>query len=306
MRGSDNDSIASSACGIHFHLDSADAAIEHASDIRSNDQRDVRADSAASDTAERAALVSNGLATAAAACTDSVGIAACTTRSVAGSARVGVQEEDVAIKLCGLRRIEEIELCNELGVDYIGFIFVTGSKRVVSDSQAKELKKHLAPTIKAVGVFVNESIERIVSLAAQGIIDVIQLHGKENNEYIQRLREALSNYSGAALDNMPIIKALAVSTYDDVALADTYASDYILLDSGPGGTGSTFNWALGGSMNRPYFLAGGLNLQNIESALATCHPMAVDVSSGIETDGVKDLAKMRDFVAKVRAFNQAR
>lgn len=281
MSSSDNTSIASTSCGIHFHKDE-------------NDTSAADCGASASSASSASAVADADAATATAA-----------TTAVVGSAHVGVRDEAVAIKLCGLRRVEEVELCNELGVDYIGFIFVSGSKRFVTDAQAKELKDHLAPTIKAVGVFVNESIERIVSLAEQGIIDVIQLHGKENNEYIQRLRDALSNCSGAALDNMPIIKALAVSTYDDVALADTYASDYILLDSGPGGTGTSFNWALGGSMNRPYFLAGGLNLQNIEAALATCHPMAVDVSSGIETDGVKDLTKMRDFVAKVRAFNQA-
>ena len=213
--------------------------------------------------------------------------------------------EPVAIKLCGLRCVEEIELCNELEVDYIGFIFVKKSKRYITTDEAKTLKEHLNKKIKAVGVFVDEPIENIVALAKEGIIDVIQLHGKENNAYIQKLRDALAALDTLCIDTMPIIKAVAVSTFDDIALTDTFHSDYILLDSTSGGSGESFSWPLGGYMNRPYFLAGGLNLENIETALRTCHPMAVDVSSGIETDGIKDLSKMRSFVAKVRAYTQA-
>lgn len=216
-----------------------------------------------------------------------------------------LKQDHVAIKLCGLRRVEEIELCNELEVDYIGFIFVKKSKRYICIDEAKTLKAHLSKKIKAVGVFVDEPIENVVDIAKEGIIDVIQLHGKENNAYIQKLRDALADLDTVSLDTMPIIKAVAVSTFDDIALTDTFHSDYILLDSTSGGSGKSFSWPLGGYMNRPYFLAGGLNLENIETALHTCHPMAVDVSSGIETDGVKDLSKMRSFVAKVRAFTQA-
>lgn len=204
------------------------------------------------------------------------------------------------IKLCGLRKLEEIKLCNELKVDFVGFIFAPKSKRYISDDTAASLKAALSPAIKAVGVFVNEDIEHIVELVSSGTIDVVQLHGSESPDYVQKLRDALSKAS-VQLSSTTIIKAHAIDTYDDIAFAESFPSDYALLDNGKGGTGKTFDWTLSNALNRPYFLAGGLNLDNIKDALEHTKPYAVDVSSGIETDGVKDLLKMRRFVEAVRS-----
>lgn len=195
------------------------------------------------------------------------------------------------IKLCGLSRPGDIETANELLPEYIGFVFAPKSRRFVSPEQAAELKKHLHPSIQAVGVFVNESPETVADLLLQGIINIAQLHGDEDEDYIRHLR---------TLTGQPIIKAFRIETKHDAVAAEQSAADFILLDSGSGGTGSTFDWKLLSELKRPYFLAGGLSPDNISQALATLHPYAVDVSSGIETDGKKDKSKMRTFVQVVR------
>lgn len=201
------------------------------------------------------------------------------------------------VKVCGLKRPEDIEFANSLGVDYIGFVFAPQSKRYVTPAQALELKRLLNKQIQAVGVLVNEPILSVVKLVASGTIDVIQLHGNEDSFYIASLREELERNH---LGNTPIIKACSINSPQDIEQAKTWDCDYVLLDSKQGGSGTTFDWALVASMDKPYFLAGGLSLDNVKQAIATCHPMAVDVSSGIETDGVKDFTKMHDFVCLVR------
>lgn len=194
------------------------------------------------------------------------------------------------IKLCGLSRSCDIEAANELMPDYIGFVFATKSKRYVSPQKAAELKYLLEPQIKAVGVFVNETPEQIADLLNKGIIDIAQLHGDENEDYIWHLRE---------LTDKPIIKAFRIETSSDIKTAKQSTADYILLDSGAG-TGTVFDWNLIKNIKRPYFLAGGLSLDNVENAVKFLHPYAVDVSSGIETKGLKSKTKMSAFVAAVR------
>lgn len=198
------------------------------------------------------------------------------------------------IKLCGLSRPCDIETANALTVDYIGFVFAPKSRRYVPPQQAAELRKLLAPGIQAVGVFVKESPETVAGLLNSGVIDLAQLHGGENEDYIKQLR---------ALTDKPILQAFRIGSAEDVAQAERSTADHILLDSGAG-TGTVFDWGLLRNMKRPYFLAGGLGPDNIASAVKALHPYAVDVSSGIESDGHKDRDKMAAFVAAVRKEDQ--
>lgn len=195
------------------------------------------------------------------------------------------------IKLCGLSRICDIETVNELRPTYIGFVFAQKSRRYVPPEQAAALKKALSPEIRAVGVFVNEKIEQIAALFKAGTIDLAQLHGREDEVYIGRLR---------ACTDKPIIKAFRIDSEADIRRAQESTADFVLLDSGSGGTGTVFDWKLLAKMNRPYFLAGGLDASTAAEAVESWKPYAVDVSSGIETDGKKDPEKMRQFVEAVR------
>lgn len=195
------------------------------------------------------------------------------------------------IKLCGLSKLCDIEIVNKLKPDYIGFVFAKKSRRYVSPKNAFSLKKQLHPAIKTVGVFVREQPETIAGLLQEGIIDIAQLHGGESENDIRLLR---------TLTDKPIIQAFRIDTAQDIEAANRSSADYILLDSGTGGTGTLFDWNLLKGINRPYFLAGGLTPENVGSAAALLNPYAVDVSSGIETDGCKDGNKMAAFVSAVR------
>ena len=194
------------------------------------------------------------------------------------------------IKLCGLSRSCDIEAANELKPEYIGFVFAAKSRRYVTPQIAAELKQQLSPKIQAVGVFVNEDAEKIADLLCSDVIDIAQLHGDENEGYISRLKQ---------LADKPIIKAFRIEAANDIANAQRCFADYILLDSGEG-TGTVFDWNLLKNIHRPYFLAGGLGTDNVKNAVDQLTPLAVDVSSGIETDGLKDKTKMAAFVAAVR------
>ena len=194
------------------------------------------------------------------------------------------------IKLCGLSRKCDIEWANALKPEYIGFVFWSKSKRNVPPEKAKELKDLLSPDIKAVGVFVDEPIENVAELLNDNIIDIAQLHGGEDEEYIKKLR---------MLSGKPIIKAFLLKSESDTERAEKSTADYILVDSGTG-TGKSFDWELLKNISRPYFLAGGLCCENISQAITALDPYAVDVSSGIETNGCKDKNKMAAFVAAVR------
>ncbi len=194
------------------------------------------------------------------------------------------------IKLCGLFRPCEIEAANELKPEYIGFVFAPKSKRYVTPEKARELKQMLDSGIKAVGVFVNEQPEAVASLLNSGIIDLAQLHGDEDRHYIERLK---------TLTPKPLIQAFRIKTEEDIADAEGSAAEYILLDSGAG-TGETFDWKLAQTIQRQYFLAGGLEPGNVGKAVRTLSPFAVDVSSGIEVNGYKNRTKMAAFAATVR------
>lgn len=194
------------------------------------------------------------------------------------------------IKICGLFRPEDIEYANQIKPDYIGFVFWDKSRRHVSRKQAELLKGRLNPGIRAVGVFVDAPCGEITGLLEDGIIDAAQLHGSETEEDIQYIQ---------AVTAKPVIKAVKVRSRCDVEAWLDSAADYLLFDSGMG-SGVTFDWGLLEGVEREYFLAGGLNADNLQTALAHSAPYGVDVSSGVETDGVKDFAKMQAVTGLVR------
>ena len=198
------------------------------------------------------------------------------------------------IKLCGLKKKEDIASANIFKPDYIGFVFWKKSKRYVDPETARKLKDDLNKDIKAVGVFVDEDPDEVIRLINEKIIDVIQLHGHENESYIKHLRFHTDK---------PIIKAFIVRNEEDIQLANESIADYVLLDAGLG-EGKNFDWELLKNVNRPFFLAGGLFPENVKEVVHMINPFGVDVSSGIETDGHKDASKMGSFVANVRLAAQ--
>ena len=198
--------------------------------------------------------------------------------------------ERTRIKMCGLRRPEDIEAVNELKPEYIGFVFFPGSKRYVTPETAKTLRAGLDPEIKAVGVFVDEDPETVARLLEEDVFDIAQLHGHEDETYLAALRQKT---------NKPLIRAFRIRCAEDAQRAQDSTAEQILLDAGAG-DGKTFDWNWLKDVKRPYFLAGGLNPENAGEAVRELKPYAVDVSSGIEIEGYKDINKMRAFVRAVR------
>lgn len=202
----------------------------------------------------------------------------------------------VKVKICGLKRPEDISAVNVAKPDYVGFIFVEGTKRYVSPEQAAQLKGDLSDQIQVVGVFVNAPIESIVTICQAGTIDLVQLHGEEDTHYINELKGQV---------DQAIIKSVAVGEdfIEDLVVEGSRA-DYLLFDSlspNRGGSGKVFDWQkLSKFQGQDFFLAGGLGLENIEVALKVVRPYTVDASSSLETDGVKDPEKIQAFVAKIR------
>ena len=198
-----------------------------------------------------------------------------------------------AIKLCGLTRKEEIKAANRLMPDFVGFVFWKKSRRALTKTEAAGLKELLDPKISAVGVFVDEDPAFIKELADEGIIDVIQLHGSEDAAYIKNIK---------TLTGKRVIRAVKIKEGVMPDLSETAGADHILLDAGMG-DGRTFDWDIisrTGIEIDKLFLAGGLDPENVGEAIERIHPYAVDVSSGIETDGHKDPGKMEAFVHNAR------
>lgn len=212
------------------------------------------------------------------------------------------------IKLCGMMKPCDIEYANRVKPDFVGFIFAN-TRRKISAAQAKQFREALDAEIPAAGVFVNEDIPVITSLVQNGCIDMIQLHGEEDADYIRRLREVC---------DVPVIKAVKVQTVEQIRQAAALPVDYLLLDTYRkgvlGGTGEAFDWELlreakaaagdtaeGELFGKPYFLAGGLHAGNLREA-AALGSYGLDVSSGIETDGSKDFTKMVEVMELVRKF----
>ena len=195
------------------------------------------------------------------------------------------------VKLCGMSREADITAVNEAAPDLCGFVVdFPRSHRSVSPERLRELVAGLEAAICAVGVFVDEEPERVAALT-QGGIEVVQLHGGEDERYLARLR---------TLTDAPIIQAFRVRTKRDVERANASGADLVLLDNG-WGTGERFDWALAGGIRRPFMLAGGLTPENVGEAVRTFSPWGVDMSSGIETNRHKDPQKIKAAVAAVRS-----
>ena len=213
---------------------------------------------------------------------------------------------ETGIKICGMRRKEDIEAANACRPDYIGFILSPGFRRSVTPEDAELLARRLAPGILKVGVFVNESVEKVA--AAAGFLDLIQLHGSEDNAYIRDLRGRLATTNDPrGRMTKPVIQAFRIRSADDLKRAMESEADYLLLDNGTG-TGEAFDWSLisdaevlmCGEAAKPWILAGGLGPDNVAEAVRRFKPFAVDLSSGAETDGWKDPEKMARCVQAVR------
>ncbi len=195
------------------------------------------------------------------------------------------------IKICGLSRREDIVFVNRTRPDFIGFILgFPKSRRNISPETASALRRELREDIGAVGVFVDRPVEEIVSVSERIGLDTVQLHGSEDAAYILALKERI---------RLPVWKAFRVQCAEDLREAEVCPADQILLDAGYGG-GKAFDWSAAEDLRRPFILAGGLNADNAAGALRTLRPLGVDVSSGVETDGVKDEKKIAAFIAAVR------
>lgn len=201
------------------------------------------------------------------------------------------------IKICGIRRMEDIAVINDLKPDFIGFILSKPFRRYINPEMAEQLHKQLKENITTVGVFVNEPIDYVADLLNRQVIDMAQLHGDEEEAYIDRLRKQMQS------EKQKISKAFRIQSNTDIKKAQACTADYVLLDSGTG-SGITFDWSLIQNIDKPYFLAGGLSPDNVTQAMLQCQPFAVDVSSGVETDGWKDPKKMQAFVDIVRNFQK--
>lgn len=191
------------------------------------------------------------------------------------------------VKICGLSRKEDIAYVNAYQPQYIGFVFAK-SKRQVTLEKAKQLYALLNPKIQAVGVFVNEDIDRIVDIVNSQCINLVQLHGQETESYIDELKKKVS---------IPLIKAINVSSIEDIKDIH-YDVDYYLLDGARSGSGETFDWSFISMLDKPYFLAGGLSIKNIEEAL-WIPSYGIDISSGVETEGKKDRKKIEEILRRV-------
>ena len=189
------------------------------------------------------------------------------------------------IKICGLKRLEDVEIVNKYKPDFVGFVFAD-SKRKVTLNLARQMKQNLDDSIQSVGVFVDAAIDEILEIHKRGIIDMAQLHGSESDEYIEELRQK-SNCQ------LKIINAIEMDDEKDLLEYDNSTADYLLFDSGKG-SGKTFDWRLiRQDLKKEFFLAGGLNYQNISQAINEFDPYAIDLSSSVETNGYKDELKIK-------------
>lgn len=203
------------------------------------------------------------------------------------------------IKICGLMRDCDVDSVNEAHPDYVGFVFAH-TRREITAEDARRFRRNLAAGIQAVGVFVDEEREKLAWLLQEGIIDIAQLHGQEDAAYAEWLKVRTGCEIIKALHPEKMLHQSGTDCEDYVKAG----VDYFLFDSGSrtqaGGTGKTFDWSLIPEGEHPFFLAGGLHTGNVEEAIRTAAPYAVDISSGTETNGEKDRDKILEIVRKIR------
>lgn len=207
-------------------------------------------------------------------------------------ARLRGDEKETRVKMCGMFREEDMNYVNQVKPDFMGFVFAKSSRQVTKE-QARIWRKKIDPSVSVVGVFVDETVENVIETAKDGIIDYIQLHGQEDNKMIDWIHHEITT---------PVIQAFKIRSKEDIRRVRDSHADYYLLDYGKG-DGRTFNWSLlegEEPFAKPVFLAGGIGPENIEEAVSRFHPYAVDMSSSLETDGVKDLEKMKEVIRRIR------
>ena len=199
------------------------------------------------------------------------------------------------LKICGLTCEADVAAVNEVRPDFAGFVIeVPGRRRSITVEQMKVLVKGLNKDTLPIGVFVDAPPELPISLLRDGTLWAAQLHGNEDEEYIEKIQNMTGKH---------VIKAFSIKTLEDVKRALKSPADYILLDRGIGGTGEAFDWNLVPPVKRPFFLAGGLAPENLRAAIAALHPWAVDISSSLETNGKKDPEKIRRLFRMLRQIN---
>ena len=198
----------------------------------------------------------------------------------------------VKVKVCGIKTIEHAEAAVKAGADAVGFIFAE-SRRKISPCRAKEISDTIPASVLKIGVFVDADREEIEKTAQEANLDCVQLHGSETVDFMKSL-------------SVPAYKALPIKEKKDLVGIGDYPGNFILVDSGHGaargGNGTTFDWSYleNVSIDKRVILAGGLNLENVRSAIEKVNPFMVDVSSGVETDGIKDVRKINEFIFKVK------
>ncbi|MBE7069368.1 MAG: phosphoribosylanthranilate isomerase [Ruminococcaceae bacterium] len=197
---------------------------------------------------------------------------------------------DTKIKFCGLRREEDVKFAASLDAGFMGFILSERFRRYVKPEDVASFRKFVPANTKTVGVFVDEPEEYVIGCAKTAKLDMIQLHGNEDDGYITAIKKKTG---------LPVIKMVKPVSESDIIAARHCVADLILLDSGTG-TGKVFDWSLIRDLDRDYILAGGLTPDNVGDAVERLKPFAVDVSSGVETEGIKDFSKMKAFASEVR------
>lgn len=211
-----------------------------------------------------------------------------------------------SVKVCGIRQIEDVEFLNELKPEYAGFVFCK-SKRQINLEVGAQLMEKLDKNIKRVGVFQNNSLEEVRNTAEVLKLDVIQLHGMEDENYIKKLFP-FKIWKSISIDVSQDLKDDGKIKFyeDEINKVCRYGVEAVLIDSSvkgsSGGTGRSFNWELLDNLNinKKIILAGGLNFYNITQAINIVKPYTVDVSSGVEENGIKSFEKIKQFIDKVR------
>lgn len=200
------------------------------------------------------------------------------------------------VKICGIMNLADVAIVNDTQPDYVGFVFASGRHYITLD-QAATLKAKLSPRIQSVGVFVNADMESIQEASDRNIIDIVQLHGDEDESYLVKLKQRIQQ---------PIIKAVRVQNQEQIIAAEQMPCDMLLLDSyqldAYGGSGSSFDHTLIPTITKPYFLAGGLSIDTIEQVIRCYQPDVVDISSSVEIDAHKDATLVKAIIERVRTL----